>query len=599
MPSIDTVNDLPPRVQYIAAAAQTDFDYPFPIFEDEDLVVNVDGVDLALTTHYSVSGEGDDTGGTVTLVTPMDGDEIVTIYRDIAITRDTDMQQNGPWRSDTYNDEQDKIILILQQLEARIQRSLRLPIISEAADADLELAVASWANMYLTFDADGVPTPAALSDTAMTQAIIGQLLYPLSTAEVLAGKTPSVFFYKHGHVRRWGATGDGTTDDSDAINDAISIGKAVYFDDGDYRANNLTGTADLQQFIGEGAVYIRKNANGDLFTHSGDDVYLNNLDFRGESSTPAFTGNNIVLTGERPTLVTCSSQWAVGRALKATGNRVRLLGSRGIYQTTDATATGYDIEIGVSGTATLYHSLSDFNTSQATGGILFIDCGGQSIKGCQFGKLRVQSGTSPAGVNGGSYSNNRINGNVTIEISNSAFSANVLSTVTVTFGAGTSGHSFDRSNVVASGATITDNSNTSVVEDARLVPYQSWTPVITASGGGFVLGNGVIVARYSKRGKEVSVFFRFIPGGTTVFGTGFYTISLPTIPNTTFECLGISEMFDSDTGVFRIGAVRTSSSGVASMRVSVDSGTSFVGATVPFTWATSDEWRIRLTYFED
>ena len=85
--SIDTVNDLPPRVQYVATAAQTDFDYPFPIFADADLVVDVDGVTQALATDYTVTGEGDDAGGTVTFLVAMAGSEIVTIYRSMAIER--------------------------------------------------------------------------------------------------------------------------------------------------------------------------------------------------------------------------------------------------------------------------------------------------------------------------------------------------------------------------------------------------------------------------------------------------------------------------------------------------------------------------------
>ena len=43
MTSIDTVNDIIPRVQYVAAVGETEFEYPFPIFEDADLVVDVDG----------------------------------------------------------------------------------------------------------------------------------------------------------------------------------------------------------------------------------------------------------------------------------------------------------------------------------------------------------------------------------------------------------------------------------------------------------------------------------------------------------------------------------------------------------------------------
>jgi hypothetical protein len=419
-------------------------------------------------------------------------------------------------------------------------------------------------------------------------------------AEKLAGITPINKAYDPGDVRRYkggSLAADGTEDWSAAIQAAFDTGEDVHLYTGHYLAANITQDTDFQRMYAHGEVRVQKNANGPIITSTGDYFEIFGVAFRGDASSPTFTGDGLVLSGDHPRLVDCGCRWISGVPVKATGQHVQILGTCDLFQTT--TGAGYDIEIGESGTATLYHQITNVYTSQAAGGIHFIDCGGQAIIGSQFGKLFIDAGTSPGGVNGGSYSANRINGDITVEISNSAFAANVVSTVTVTFVAGTSGHSFDRSNVIASGATLTDNSNASVVEDSRLVPYQTYTPVITSSGGSFAIGDGVIVARYSKRGKEVSVFVRVVFGASTTFDTGFYTISLPSIPNTTFECVGSAEMFDTNTSTFRIGCARTLSSGAASMRVSVDSSTSFMGATVPFTWAVGDELRIGMTYFTD
>jgi hypothetical protein len=223
--SIDTVNDLPPRVQYVASAAQTVFPYPFPVFQDADLEVYVDGALQALTTDYTVDGEGDDTGGDVTFVDAMVGDEIVTILRDIAIDRTTDISQNGQWQSAAYNDEMDKVYLILQQLKSNFLRSLRIPVVADVDDADIELTVANFANTYLSFDADGKPTPAVLSATTMTQTIIGALLYPRTPEEITAGITPTSYAYFGLDVRRYGAIGNGIADDRQAFQDAIDVAR--------------------------------------------------------------------------------------------------------------------------------------------------------------------------------------------------------------------------------------------------------------------------------------------------------------------------------------------------------------------------------------
>lgn len=158
--AIDDVEDINPRRQYTASAAQTDFDYPFPIFEDSDIVVDVDGTTKVLTTDYTVAGEGNDAGGTVTFIAPMSGNEIVTLYRDIPIERISQFAADGPQSSATFNEELNRITLVQQQLDALIRRCLRQPITGTVADADLELDMSAFAGKFLTFDVDGIPTPA-------------------------------------------------------------------------------------------------------------------------------------------------------------------------------------------------------------------------------------------------------------------------------------------------------------------------------------------------------------------------------------------------------------------------------------------------------
>jgi hypothetical protein len=200
--SIDTVSDLPPRVQYTAGVGQTIFAYPFPVFAGADLVVIVNGVTKALSTNYTVSGAGSDTGGNVTFLVAMVGGELVTIYRNIAIARATDVQQNGPWSSVAYNDEQDKTYLLLQQLASNTRRALRFPIDSSVTDASLQLSPTAYANRTLSFDASGNPTPAALPSTVMTQGTIGTLLWPQTALEIAAGITPVNTHYEPGDYRR-------------------------------------------------------------------------------------------------------------------------------------------------------------------------------------------------------------------------------------------------------------------------------------------------------------------------------------------------------------------------------------------------------------
>jgi hypothetical protein len=255
-------------------------------------------------------------------------------------------------------------------------------------------------------------------------------------------------------VKDFGAVGDGVTDDTAAIQAAINTGFNLTFPSGTYLVNNLTQSTSFQRFYAYGQVNIIKNANGALLTCSGNYVEFDGIQFVGTG----YTGDNVVISGSNPRLTNCSSYGAAGRALKATGGHVQIIGTCGTYTTTDATATGYDIEIGVSGTATLYHQLIGVYSAQPTGGILLIDTGSHVISGGQFGKLTIQAGTSPAGVNGGMTANARILGAVSVGLSSSIFSGNQFSTQTITFELGTSAHTIDLSNNLRN-ATIVNNGN--------------------------------------------------------------------------------------------------------------------------------------------
>lgn len=291
--------------------------------------------------------------------------------------------------------------------------------------------------------------------------------HPQTSAEISAGVTPTSYQYEPGDVRRYGAVGDGVADDTAAIQQALDVERTVFFPDGDYRCVGLSGSVNSQRLIATGRAFLIKNGNGDLFTHSGADLVMEGIDFRGDASTPTFTGHNVVLTGERPTLINCASQWAYDVALKATKNRVRVLGSCGVYQT----ALGdYDIEVGTSGVATIYHVFHGFNSSQSTGGIHLIDTGSAMVSNCQFGKLFIESGTSPSGSNAGMFTNNRILGAIDIEISNGQFSNNQFGAIAITIGTGVSGVVFDVSNAYGSGHTVTNNGNDNNVIVRQVAP---------------------------------------------------------------------------------------------------------------------------------
>ena len=130
------VNDISPVDQYTASGgAQTQFTVSYPFYTDASLKVYLtpvgatadDATDiLALTTNYTVTGSGNVVGVTkrITLVVAATDGDVITIRRDEPVARLSDLQDLGDFLAETHNNEQDLVIMILQQQEELLVRSI-------------------------------------------------------------------------------------------------------------------------------------------------------------------------------------------------------------------------------------------------------------------------------------------------------------------------------------------------------------------------------------------------------------------------------------------------------------------------------------------
>ena len=176
------IGDIAPRVAYIADGATSTFIYLFPVFEDADLGVYVDGVFQTLDIDYSVSGAGLSAGGSVTfVVAPADG-ALVTILRNLVIKRILDFQSSGEFRASVINDELDFLIAALQQVDDKISRTVQLDASDTAAALTL-LDANERAGRLLSFDENGDLSLLTPNDnTYITLSSLGETL--LAAADV-------------------------------------------------------------------------------------------------------------------------------------------------------------------------------------------------------------------------------------------------------------------------------------------------------------------------------------------------------------------------------------------------------------------------------
>ena len=258
------------------------------------------------------------------------------------------------------------------------------------------------------------------------------------------------------NVKDFGAVGDGTANDTAAIQAAINSGYSLVFPAGTYLCNNLTQSTSYQRFYGQGEVRIIKNANGPLLTCTGQGLLFDGLVFYGGSASGSgLTGDNLVTSGNNITFNDCGSVWATGRALKATGSGNTINGTRGNYQTDDTSASGYDIEIGNASSASLYNRLTNITTGSFNGGIYLNNTGASTLTGIQCGKLTSSAAlTAGAGgfmLYGGRTANVKIGGAYTVMMGLIPTTSS-----TITFDAGTASCFVY---VAQSSYTITNNGN--------------------------------------------------------------------------------------------------------------------------------------------
>lgn len=131
------ISDNNPRITYSIAegSTQTVFSVPFEFFDNNDLVVYVDGVTKSEGLDYTIIG-GDGSTGTITFVTatPPDVQQVtgaaggteVTIARHMPIERTTDFLAGQDINRAALNTQLDEIVSLVADLDDKVSRTIHL-----------------------------------------------------------------------------------------------------------------------------------------------------------------------------------------------------------------------------------------------------------------------------------------------------------------------------------------------------------------------------------------------------------------------------------------------------------------------------------------
>ena len=139
------------------------FPYNFKIFSDDDIavIIRTDSTGAEVTkdktTHYTVSGVGDSSGGNVTFTSgniPASG-ETVVLLRSTARTQLTDYVANDPFPAESHENALDKLTFIAQEIEEELGRSIKVSKTNTISSSEFTTSATARANKILSFDTSG------------------------------------------------------------------------------------------------------------------------------------------------------------------------------------------------------------------------------------------------------------------------------------------------------------------------------------------------------------------------------------------------------------------------------------------------------------
>ncbi len=117
---------------YTGNGVTTSFPYTFRIFKKSDLTVQVADLNenitvLTLDTDYSVTGAGSYSGGSVVLMSPLASGWKISVSRNLPVTQETDLRNQGKFFAEVHEDAFDKLTMLIQQCFSFLRLALRKP----------------------------------------------------------------------------------------------------------------------------------------------------------------------------------------------------------------------------------------------------------------------------------------------------------------------------------------------------------------------------------------------------------------------------------------------------------------------------------------
>jgi hypothetical protein len=188
-----TISTTASRISYNGNGVTTVFSFPYRFLANGHLVVlsvSAAGVETTkvLSTDYTLTGAGDDAGGSVTmLAAPASGTRLI-IYRDTGITQETDYISGDPFPAETHERALDRLTMIAQEIGSDADRAIKVPVGDSSSLSTTLPAAANRLDKFIVFDAaTGETELSTVTQTQVASAVAAAYSAGGSTADAVVG----------------------------------------------------------------------------------------------------------------------------------------------------------------------------------------------------------------------------------------------------------------------------------------------------------------------------------------------------------------------------------------------------------------------------
>ena len=157
-----TISSTTVKNSYSGNGSNDTFVYGFKIFANTDIQVIIrssTGTETTktITTHYTVTGVGDASGGNVVFTTGNipTASETVVLIRNVPQTQAIDYIANDPFPAETHEEGLDRATMTTQQVQEELDRSIKLSRTNTMTSTEFTVGATDRANKVLSFDSTG------------------------------------------------------------------------------------------------------------------------------------------------------------------------------------------------------------------------------------------------------------------------------------------------------------------------------------------------------------------------------------------------------------------------------------------------------------